>query len=337
MTSRTLHESLHRGGRKTPRAGSLTFGHVSIREYERILGDNPSVTSGPPLSIGWRYAPEPIKLDVETFESGKGLPRASSEFLVPKAVREKILREHADTSRRDIAAAVRNIQKQKQQRRNTVVNIPMAGTQEKIEKVRRGMQKVIGTRTSYTKEEARLWDEAHAVAMEKARRLEESVRNGQTLSMREVYKVGTPWNNVVPSMSNSLRDENGAQYSNQEPCKSESCPALTEKADAPNQLGQLPSALYKPSSRQQHQRRVSIGDSTVLDKSEKLITSHDKMTGSKQNFRHSDSDIAFHTTRKNSKLEIVASENDVDDIFAKLILDGSEKDGGENKKLSLGD
>ena len=249
---------------------------------------------------------------------------------MPKAVREQILREHADASRRDIAAAVRNIQKQKQQRRNTVVNIPMAGTQEKIEKVKRGMQKVIGARSSYSKEEAKLWDEAHAVAMEKARRLEESVRNGEKLSMREVYKVGTPWNNVVPSLGHSLREENHAQESKQETSRTESCPALhekTDKNDAPNQLGQLPSVLYKPSSRQQHKRRVSIGDSNILDTSEKLSPSRGKMTRFEENFRHSDSDIALHATKNNSKSEIVASETDVDDIFAKLILDESTKDG----------
>jgi hypothetical protein len=276
------------------------------------MGDNPSVTSGPPLSIGWRYAPEPINLSVETFESGKGLPRSSSEYLVPKAVREKILREHADVARRDIAVTVRNINRQKQQRRNTVVNIPMASTQERMERLKRGMQKVIGARSSYSKEEARLWEDAHAVAMEKARRLEESVRNGEKLSMREVYKVGTPWNNIVPSLSNCRE---GGTHRTEEECEEE---GTTVKQP-------LVSALYKPTSvRPKIKRRVSMNN---LDKSEnsRLSPSKHRLKIFDENFRHSDSDLTRPSFAKSGGIVASEGDDDVEDIFAKLVLDESSK------------
>lgn len=79
MTSRTVHESLHRGMGQRNREGrnklsrSVSFADVNIREYERILGDNPSCTSGPPISLGWGYSPEPIKLSVDDFERGKAI------------------------------------------------------------------------------------------------------------------------------------------------------------------------------------------------------------------------------------------------------------------------
>lgn len=231
---------------------------------------------------------------------------------MPKSVREKILREHADASRRDIATTVRNINRQKQQRRKTVVNIPMASTEEKIEKVKRGIKKMVGARSSYTKEEAKLWDEAHAVAMEKARRLEESIRNGEKLSMREVYKVGTPWNNVVPSEKNSGRTANA------------------DKAESHSESKQYDStlninAMYKPT------RRVSI-DSSALEKSER-VCSKSRIRRFDQNFRHSDSDL---TMSRHGAKEIIVSEsdNDVDDIFNKLMLDSSVEQSVEHDSLS---
>jgi len=142
---------------------------------------------------------------VDDFENGKGdTPRSSSEYLVPKAVRERMLKEHADVSRRDIASTVRSIQKQKSQRRKTVVNLGMQGTEEKVEMVRRSVKKAIGKRKPYSKEEKKLWDDAHQRAVEKAKQLEDSIRKGESISMRNVYSVGTPTNSMLPSRKNSV-------------------------------------------------------------------------------------------------------------------------------------
>ena len=44
---------VNRGGRRDSR---VSFGVVSMREYDRIVGDNPGgKTSGPPISIGWDF------------------------------------------------------------------------------------------------------------------------------------------------------------------------------------------------------------------------------------------------------------------------------------------
>jgi len=160
MVSRTLHESLHRGkqpGREEKKVRSqsaVSFDQVNIREYERILGDNPSCTSGPPLSIGWKFSPDPMVISVDDYEDGKGdTPRYKSQFLVPKQIREQMLKEHAGVSRRDIVATVRGIQKQKSQRRKTAANLNMMKTEEKVETVKRSLQKVTGKRKPFSKEE----------------------------------------------------------------------------------------------------------------------------------------------------------------------------------------
>lgn len=203
MSSRTLHESLHRGkpaSKKTRSQSVVAFDKVNIREYERILGDNPSCSSGPPLSIGWRFSPSPMQISVEDYENGKGdIPRYKSQFLVPKDIREKMLREHAGVSRREIVNTVRGIQKLKSQRRKTAANLSMQNTEEKVENVRRSLTKAMGKRKSFSKEEKRLWDDAHERAVEKAKQLEDSIRNGESISMRNVYSVGTPIDCMLPS------------------------------------------------------------------------------------------------------------------------------------------
>lgn len=34
---------------------SVSYGSVKIREYERVIGDNPGCSSGVPIGIGWNY------------------------------------------------------------------------------------------------------------------------------------------------------------------------------------------------------------------------------------------------------------------------------------------
>jgi len=208
MTSRTLHESLHRGKpfqEKGRSKSAVSFDHVNIREYERILGDNPSCTTGPPLSIGWRFSPNPMVISVDDYEDGKGdIPRYKSQFLVPKAIREKMLKEHTGVSRREIVNTVRSVQKQKSQRRKTAANLGMQDTEEKLEALRRSMQRAMGKRKSFSKEEKKLWEVAHERAVEKAKQLEASIRKGENISMQHVYSVGTPTNCILPSRRMSL-------------------------------------------------------------------------------------------------------------------------------------
>lgn len=222
MVSRTLNESLHNMPRRytsppssmsisqhggtTLRRSTITFGQVNIREYERVLGDNPSVTSGPPLSIGWRYSPSILNISIDDYEKNKGSPRSSSEYLVPKSVRVATLKEHTDIPHREMVNAVRAIQKTKSQRRKTVVNLSMASTEELVEGAKIKVKSILRPSLSYSLSEAKLWDEAHARAIEKARELEETLQRGNGVSKRDLLSLGTPINMIMPSRRNSSID-----------------------------------------------------------------------------------------------------------------------------------
>ena len=52
----------------------VQFSVVQVREYERIIGDHPDVSVGPPLSLGWQYEetkPKPLD-DYEQSRISKG-------------------------------------------------------------------------------------------------------------------------------------------------------------------------------------------------------------------------------------------------------------------------
>ena len=118
---------------------NVSFSDVQVRYYERILEENPSVQSGPAIGIGWRYrkgGTEPV----DAWESKRGgRPRRSNELVLSRLERERILKEVGYTAK-DIAAAVRQIRKLKDKRKQTVNNLGAAGMEEAVESARQKMK-----------------------------------------------------------------------------------------------------------------------------------------------------------------------------------------------------
>lgn len=68
----------------------VEFAFLEVREYPVVLGDNPSVLEGPPITIDWGHDPSTeFVLDVNTFERMRGNRRTSAELVLPKNVRER--------------------------------------------------------------------------------------------------------------------------------------------------------------------------------------------------------------------------------------------------------
>lgn len=133
MKIRTLDESVHStyGGSENGSKGRISFKSVGIREYARTVGDNPSCSSGPPVSISWEYrALEEISLD--EYEQNRPPRRSHFEMVLPRKIRHNMLRQEWDVTQREIAESVRRNVKVKNQRKATVNNLGKATKVEEI-------------------------------------------------------------------------------------------------------------------------------------------------------------------------------------------------------------
>jgi hypothetical protein len=75
---------------------TVDWSTVQIHSHEVMLGDNPSVSSGPPLGIEWK-ASYSRKLTVDEYEERSPPHRSPEDLRLPKAVRGRMLRKQGYT------------------------------------------------------------------------------------------------------------------------------------------------------------------------------------------------------------------------------------------------
>lgn len=116
---------------------------LEIREYGRTVGDNPSVSGGPPLTLSWKYN-KTFEGSVDAYEDDRPARRVGKEMAVPRYLREIMLCEEWGCSNREIANAVRAILAIKHQRRTTINRLEMPGAammDEKIEAILKSLKR----------------------------------------------------------------------------------------------------------------------------------------------------------------------------------------------------
>jgi hypothetical protein len=69
----------------------VTFSAVEFHTHGLILGDNPSVSVGPPLAISWKAVESKI-LDLEEYETSRPPRRERRDLVVPRSIRVNWLR-----------------------------------------------------------------------------------------------------------------------------------------------------------------------------------------------------------------------------------------------------
>jgi hypothetical protein len=148
---------------------SVRFHAIMIREHSRDVDVNPSVSSGPAVGLGWAFRDHPA-YDLIAFEENRPPRRTRAEFQLPRNIREKILEEQG-ISRQEMVAAIRSINVARRQRQATLAGQEVEGAHLAMEWVSGKMKKMIGKKTTYAKEEQKLWVAAQKHAAEKETRL----------------------------------------------------------------------------------------------------------------------------------------------------------------------
>lgn len=102
---------------------SVCFGVIQVREYNRVLGDNPDVLFGPPISLGWDYVQREA-LPIEKYETTKS-PRKTS-LKMSSVTRRNMLINVFEVPAEEIKAVEREVKKIQKQRSQTNKQGPAA-------------------------------------------------------------------------------------------------------------------------------------------------------------------------------------------------------------------
>jgi hypothetical protein len=120
---------------------TVSFSHVLVRQYERIMNDNPASVAGPSIGIGWRFV-EADPVCVDAFEKRPGTKAESLDDLqLNKATRLALVRALGYTEK-EIAANVRDLNRCRSNRKQTVDNLGTEKVEEAFESVRRKVKRI---------------------------------------------------------------------------------------------------------------------------------------------------------------------------------------------------
>ncbi|KAL3803807.1 hypothetical protein HJC23_003969 [Cyclotella cryptica] len=146
----------------------VTFTHVTVREYCLECGDNPSVTAGPPLSLGWEYNKKGT-IDIDSFEADKLCKIRGECRRLSAEERENLLVNVGGHSHRRVLSSQYDAHLAHQKRWETIDNLGGLGKARHIgPRERVAILKESAARkferaykgTSTAKEQRKLWESA---------------------------------------------------------------------------------------------------------------------------------------------------------------------------------
>ena len=104
----------------------VAFNTIEVREHNVTLGDNPSCSNGPPVSIKWEHN-NSYQMSIDDYESERGSRRDKHVMRIPREVRLHLIKKDG-VSRREIRDVIVENKKIKvQNQKNKVQHQSSAG------------------------------------------------------------------------------------------------------------------------------------------------------------------------------------------------------------------
>jgi hypothetical protein len=111
---------------------SVQFDSVEMREFNRTIGDNPSVSRGVPISLGWNYNPTPIIQSVDEYEMFREPRRSKNELALPPSTRADILNGEWGIPLRELQETISETNHIRTQRWQTARQDPIQQRREEL-------------------------------------------------------------------------------------------------------------------------------------------------------------------------------------------------------------
>jgi len=154
---------------------SISFSHVQFREYCREVGDNPTVSYGCPLALGWKFNEREI-VNIDSYEADRTYNPFPCQSLT-SAEREKILNEIGGLSHHQIIKGQIDASFGRQLRKQSLANIGgfrsyrSVGPRERLVIMKESAARKLSRAKngiSSAQEQHELWDNAQDAARERS-------------------------------------------------------------------------------------------------------------------------------------------------------------------------
>ena len=131
------------------RAGNnntVSFSAIKIRHYKQTIGDHPSVSYGPPISLDWKYSEKSL-VDVSDYEENRqGTRRKNLKDMQMNYYSRKDTLIQLGHTKEDIKSASKDANKTQRQRAFTKALLPLCKVEEVMQSAKRKMKRAVKKR-----------------------------------------------------------------------------------------------------------------------------------------------------------------------------------------------